>query len=160
MVVLAGTTYVNAAVVPRVRRTPGDPLTTRHHFVVVELEGGEVVWVKDVWVKAVRVQDEAAAAEALRALEAEAAAEAGAGREVAGERGEGLQGAGVMRVGDIAVRVCEERTVLSTVVARGGAGAGEGQGKVGEDKVVKRVWNAGEGVYEETEVKLQTPMPA
>lgn len=147
----AGTTYVNAAVVPRMRRVGGDPLTTRHHFIVVELEDGEVVWVKDVWVQAVRVQDRAEAAEALRELEAEAAAEAGAGREVVGEPGEGLKGSGVLQVGDVVVRVCEERTVLSTVAA----GAGEGQ-----EKVLKRVWNANQGVYEEVEVKLQTPMPA
>ncbi|EFJ49127.1 hypothetical protein VOLCADRAFT_32158, partial [Volvox carteri f. nagariensis] len=45
-----GTVFLNAATVPRVTPAPTTPPATLHHFMVAELEGGEVVAARDVWV--------------------------------------------------------------------------------------------------------------
>ncbi|GLC33778.1 hypothetical protein PLESTB_000114800 [Pleodorina starrii] len=158
----AASSAVAAAALP----TGGGPAygggpATQHHFMVAELERGEVVSARDVWVQVTPVTDGTAAAVLEAASAAATAAAVPASRSgIDGDGGganneavdsdtdgdEGIKGEedevaaasaalGPRRIGDFVVQVVRDHVVLRTV-----AGANGG--------VVKFVWNAYDQVYE------------
>ncbi|KAG2431816.1 hypothetical protein HXX76_009310 [Chlamydomonas incerta] len=151
----------------------GSEAATAHHFMFVQMEGGEVVSARDVWVQVTPVEDDEEAEEVMAALTAAAAAAAATAAAAAAAASDGgdadaaaanattsssdgesgpaagvaaaaLPPAGPQRVGDFVVHMLRQHEVVRTVAA------------AEPGKVVKFVWNAYDQVYEPVVLNRRT----
>ncbi|KXZ44973.1 hypothetical protein GPECTOR_60g751 [Gonium pectorale] len=129
----AGSTAAAATATAAAARESCDAPATVHHFMVAELEYGEVVSARDVWVQVTPVADETAEAVLAAATSAAAAAEGDDGGSDDETATPPLQ---PRRIGHFVVQLAREHVVLRTVPGSEGG------------SVVKFLWNAYDQVYE------------